>query len=68
MAITTIQLSNETKDKISSFGTKGESYDKILQRIYSFAVREQLKEFMMSSENCISLEEFKKEIEQEWPK
>ena len=54
---TTIQLSKETKDKISSFGIKGESYDKILNRIYSLAVKEQLKEFLMSDEGYISIEE-----------
>ena len=39
MDITTIQLSKETKDKISSFGIKGESYDDIIRRIYSLAVK-----------------------------
>jgi hypothetical protein len=68
MDTTTIQLSKETKEKISSFGMKGESYDKILNRIYFLAVKEQLKEFLMSSENCISLGDFKKEINQKWPK
>lgn len=67
MAITTIQLSNETKEKISSFGTKGESYDEILQRIYSLAVKEQLKEFLLSSENTISLGEARKELDKKWP-
>jgi len=68
MDITTIQLSKETKKKISSFGTKGESYDEILNRIYSLAVKEQLKDFLLSSENTISLDEFEKEVEKEWPK
>ena len=68
MEITTIQLSKETKDKISSFGTKGESYDEILRRIYSLAVKEQLKEFLMSSENTISIEEARKELSKKWPK
>ena len=68
MTITTIQLSNETKEKISSFGTKGESYDKILQRIYSLAVKEQLKEFLLSSENTISIKEARKELDKKWPR
>ena len=68
MKITTIQLSNEMKEKISSFGTKGESYDKILKRIYSLAVKEQLKEFLMSSEGYIPIEEAIKEAEKKWPK
>ncbi len=68
MDITTIQLSKEIKDKISSFGVKGESYDEILKRIYSLAVKEQLRQFLMSSENTISLDEFEKEINKKWPK
>ncbi len=68
MTITTIQLSKETKDRISSFGVKGESYDTILNRIYSLAIKEQLKEFLLSSENTISIEDAKKELNKKWPK
>ena len=68
MKITTIQLSKETKDKISSLGVKGESYDSILKRIYSFAVKEQLREFLLSSEGTISIEEARKELDKKWPR
>ena len=65
---TTIQLSRETKDKISSFGIKGESYDTIIRRIYSFAVKEQLRQFLLSSEGTISIEEARKELNKKWPR
>ena len=68
MEITTIQLSKETKNKISSFGIKGESYDEILKRIYSLAVKEQLKNFLMSDEGFIPIEEAIKEADKKWPK
>jgi len=68
MAITTIQLNKETKDKISSFGVKGESYDEILKRIYTLAVKEQLKEFLMSDEGFIPIEEAIKEADKKWSK
>ena len=68
MDTTTIQLSKETKDKISSFGVKGESYDEILKKIYSLAVKEQLREFLMSDEGYISIEEARKELNKKWPK
>ena len=68
MEITTIQLSKETKERISSFGIKGESYDDIIRRIYSLAVKEQLKEFLLSSENTLSIEEARKELNKKWPK
>ncbi len=68
METTTIQLSKETKDKISSFGIKGESYDVILKRIYALAVKEQLRAFMMSNEGFIPIEEAIKEADKKWPK
>ncbi len=68
MEITTVQLSKETKEKISSFGTKGESYDEILKRIYALAVKEQLKEFLMSGKGFISLEEARRELDKKWPR
>ncbi len=68
MNITTIQLSKETKDKIASFGVKGESYDEIIKRIYSIAVKEQIKNFLMSDEGFIPIEEAIKEADKKWPK
>ena len=68
MDITTIQLSRETKDKIASFGAKGESYDNILKRIYSLAVKEQLRDFLMSNEGFIPIEEAIEEADKKWPK
>ena len=68
MEITTIQLSKETRDKICSFGKKGESYDDILKRVYSLAVKEQLRNFLLSSEGTISIEEAREELNKKWPK
>jgi hypothetical protein len=68
MDITTIQLSKETRDKISSFGTKGESYDTILKRVYSLAVKEQLRDFLMSDEGFIPIEDAIKEANKKWSK
>ena len=68
MDITTIQLSKELKEKIASFGQKGESYDDILNRIYALAVKEQLREFLMSREGFIPIEEARKELDKKWPR
>ena len=46
---------------------KGESYDEIIRRIYSLAVREQLREFLMSSEGFIPIEEAIAEAGKKWP-
>ena len=67
MESTTIAISTETKNKISSFGTKGESYDLILRRIYSLAVKEHLREFLMSDEGFIPIEDAIKEANKKWP-
>ena len=64
--VTTIQLSEKMKKKIASFGSKDETYEKILERIYSLAIKEQLREFLMSSENTISLEEAQKRHAKRW--
>jgi len=68
MGITTIQLSNEMKEKIASFGMKNESYEKILGRIFSLAIKEQLREFLMSSEGCVTAEEALEKAKKRWQK
>ncbi|MBI2045056.1 hypothetical protein HYT23_03285 [Candidatus Pacearchaeota archaeon] len=68
MDITTVQLSKATKDKIASFGIKGESYDDIINRIYSMAIKEHLRDFLMSDEGFISLKEARKELDKKWPR
>ena len=62
----TIQLSKETKNLISTFGTKEETYEDIIKRMYKLAVKEQLKEFLMSFENTIPIEQALKEAKKKW--
>jgi predicted CopG family antitoxin len=57
---TTIQISKDTKDLLNSFGTKEDTYEDIIRRVYALAVKEQLREFLMSSEGTITLEEARK--------
>ncbi len=66
--ITTIQLTEETKELISSFGTKKDSYEDIIKRMYTFAVKEQLREFLLSSENTIPIDEAIKRAKKQWLK
>lgn len=65
---TTIQISNETKKLISTFGSKGDTYEVIVKRLYDLAVKEQLREFLLSSKNCISIDEARKELNKKWPR
>ena len=64
----TIQLSKETKNLISTFGTKEDTYEDIIKRMYKMAVKEQLREFLMSSENTITIEEARKDLDKKWPR
>ncbi|MBS3162523.1 hypothetical protein J4467_01240 [Candidatus Woesearchaeota archaeon] len=66
--ITTIQLTEETKELISSFGTKKDSYEDIIKRMYTFAVKEQLREFLLSSDKSIPIDEAIKKVKKQWPK
>lgn len=66
--ITTIQLTEETKELISTFGTKRDSYEDILLKMYNLAVKEQLREFLLSSENTIPIDEAIKRAKKQWLK
>ena len=66
--VTTIQLSEETKALIAAFGTKGDTYEDIVKRMHSLAVKEQLREFLMPSQNTISLDEARKRLAKRWPR
>lgn len=65
---TTIQLSKETKELIGTFGTKEDTYDEILRRMYKLAVKEQMNEFLMSSKNDIPIDEAITRAKKKWSK
>ena len=65
---TTIQINKDTKDLISSFGSKEDTYEDIIKRMYNLAVKEQLREFLLSSEDTISIEEAKRIHINRWSK
>ncbi|HLC89168.1 MAG TPA: hypothetical protein VJG49_03965 [Candidatus Nanoarchaeia archaeon] len=65
---TTIQLGHETKRLLSTFGTKEDTYDDILKRMYELAAKEQLREFLLSSEDTIPIDEAIKRAKKRWQK
>ena len=65
---TTIQLSTETKRMIGTFGTKEDTYDNIIRRIYDLAVKAQLREFLLSSHNTIPIDEAIRRAKAKWQK
>lgn len=60
----TIQISKDVKDKIKSFGSKDETYEEIIKKLYDIAVKQQLREFLMGSEDTVTLEEARKRIDE----
>ncbi|MFC1775189.1 hypothetical protein ACFLZN_02645 [Nanoarchaeota archaeon] len=66
--ITTIQLSEETKKLISTFGTKSDTYESIIKRMYRLAVKEQLREFLLSSEGTMPIDEAIEKAKSKWQK
>ena len=65
---TTIQISNETKSLINTFGTKEDTYEDIIKRMYDLAVKEQLREFLFSSEDAMPIDEAIRRAKKEWQK
>jgi hypothetical protein len=68
MTNTTIQISKETKKLISTFGSKEDTYEVIVRRLYDMAVKEQLRQLLMTSEGTISIDEARKRTEKKWPR
>jgi len=66
--MTTIQLSEETKNLVDTFGTKRDTYEDIIKRMYDLAVKEQLREFLLSSEGTIPIDEAIKRAKKKWRK
>ncbi|MFH1771161.1 MAG: hypothetical protein ABH828_06430 [archaeon] len=66
--MSTIQISKETKEKISSFGLKGETYEEIINRIYDIAVKEHFNWFIENSEKAIPIDEAIDKMKKKWQK
>jgi len=68
MENTTIAISNEIKDEIKQFGTKGETYSDILRRILASAKKRQLQDLLMNEDDTISIEEAISNSKKRWQK
>ncbi|MBI1968748.1 hypothetical protein HYS49_02455 [Candidatus Woesearchaeota archaeon] len=68
MATTTIQLSQATKSLLGTFGTKEDTYEDILKRMYELAVKEQLREFLLSSADTLPIDEAIARAKKRWHK
>jgi hypothetical protein len=61
MATTTIPLEKETRDRLRSLGSKGETYDQIVKRLMSIAEYEEFMEgqykLLKDKKSFVSLDE-----------
>ena len=65
---TTIQISKETKELISSFGSKEDTYEEIIKRMYRLAVNEHLRDFLLSSEDAMGIDQAIDLSKRKWQK
>ena len=68
MTNTTIAIRKDLKEKIATFGNKGETFSDVIERLYESAVKRQLHDLLMSEENTISIKEARKELDKKWPR
>ncbi len=61
----TIKMSKETKELINSFGTKEDTYEDIIKRMYELAVKEQLRQ-MLFSDKAIPIDEAINKAKKRW--
>ena len=65
---TTIAVSNDVKESIKEFGSKGETYSEIIARLIESAKKRQLQDLLMNEEDSISIEEAITNSKKRWQK
>jgi len=68
MENTTIAVSNKVKERIKEFGSKGETYSEIIDRLLESAIKRQLHDLLWDEKDTISIEEARRRIEKKWPR
>ena len=65
---TTIAIRRDLKEKIMEFATKKETYSDVIERLLKSAEQRLLNDVLMSEEDCITIEEARKELNKKWPR
>lgn len=65
--MTTIAVPTELKEELKEWGSKGESYADILERLLQKMRARQLEEFLMDDTDCIPIEQAIAEAKKRWP-
>lgn len=64
--MTTISVSQSLKEKIKEFGSKGESYDSILNKWYKYAEEKQLEDILFNKNDSVTIEEALEHAKKKW--
>lgn len=65
---TTIAISEETRDQIKKFGSKGETYEEIIARLLNSAKERQLQELLMDEKGTSNVRDALKRARKQWQK
>jgi len=65
---TTISISQEIREQIKEFGTKGETYDEILERLLINAKERQLQELLLDESGTVTVKDALQTAKQKWRK
>ena len=68
METTTIAITKEIREHIQEFGSKGETYSQILERIIKSAKERQLHDLLMNEESIVSIEDALSYAKKRWQK
>lgn len=63
---TTICISKEIRNKIKEFGSKGDTYTNILEKLYKSAKERQLQDLLMDESKCVPIEDALKRAKKRW--
>jgi predicted CopG family antitoxin len=63
---TTIAVNTKIKGELQQFGTKGESYSEIIQKLIKSAKERQLNDILMNEEGTILIEEALANAKKRW--
>ena len=65
--VTTISLSEETKEKLRNLGRTGESYDDIIKKMYKITKKHLLLAYLYDTSDSVSVHEALAEAQKRWP-
>ena len=65
---TTIAISDDIRDEIKEFGSKGETYDQILRKLLASAKERQLQELLMDESDCVPIGQALERAKKRWRK